>query len=63
MLLILLLDQVAVEGFMPRRQIGQETFGFEARDRVTALDELHGLIAWGPVETALAAIPVAERHA
>ena len=46
---------------MPLRRIGQETFGFEARDHVTALDELHGLIAWEPFEAALAAIPVAER--
>lgn len=46
---------------MPLRRIGQETFGFEARDRATALDDLHGLIEWGPVEAALAAIPVAER--
>jgi transposase, IS5 family len=46
---------------MPRRRIGQETFGFEARERSTVLDELHGLIEWGPVEAALAAIPVARR--
>jgi transposase, IS5 family len=46
---------------MPRRRIGQETFGFEARDRATALDELHGLIDWRPLEAALEVIPVAER--
>jgi transposase, IS5 family len=46
---------------MPRRRIGQETFGFEARERATALDELHGLIEWAPIEAALSAIPVAER--
>ena len=46
---------------MPRRRIGQETFGFEARDRTTALDELHGLIDWRPLEAALEVIPVAER--
>jgi hypothetical protein len=46
---------------MPRRRIGQETFGFEARDRETALDALHDLIDWAPVEAALEAIPVAQR--
>lgn len=46
---------------MPRRRIGQETFGFDAADRRTALDELHGLIAWTPIEAALGAIPVAQR--
>ena len=46
---------------MPRRRIGQETFGFEARDRATALDELVGLIDWAPIEVALDAIPVARR--
>lgn len=46
---------------MPRRRIGQETFGFEASDRSTALDELHGLIDWTPIEMALDTIPVAQR--
>jgi IS5 family transposase len=46
---------------MPRRRVGQETFGFEAQDRTTALDELHGLIDWDLIEAALEAIPVAER--
>ena len=46
---------------MPRRRIGQETFGFEAQDRTAALDELHALIDWDPIEAALEAIPVAER--
>lgn len=46
---------------MPCRRIGQETLGFEARDRAKALDELHGLIEWGPVEAALDVIPVADR--
>jgi transposase, IS5 family len=46
---------------MPRRRIGQETFGFEARDGVTALDVLHDLIDWAPVEAALEAVPVAQR--
>jgi IS5 family transposase len=46
---------------MPRRRIGQETFGFDARDRATVLDALHGLIDWAPVEAALEAIPVAQR--
>ncbi len=46
---------------MPRRRIGQETFGFESQDRTTALDELHGLIDWDLIEAALEAIPVAER--
>jgi transposase, IS5 family len=46
---------------MPRRRIGQETFGFEARDRTTALDELHGLIDWRSLEAALEVMPVAER--
>lgn len=31
---------------MPRRRIGQERFGFDARDGVTALDELQRLIDW-----------------
>ena len=46
---------------MPRRRIRQESFGGEAQDRVTAPDELHGAIARGPVEAALAAIPAAGR--
>jgi IS5 family transposase len=46
---------------MPLRRIGQETFGFESRDRTTALDELHGLVDWRPLEAALEVIPVAER--
>lgn len=46
---------------MPRRRIGQETFGFDAADRVSALDDLLGLIAWEPIEAALEAIPVARR--
>lgn len=46
---------------MPRRRIGQETFGFEARDTVTALDELRDLIDWSPIEAALEALPVARR--
>ncbi len=46
---------------MPRRRIGQETFGFGDGDRATALDELSGLIDWAPVEAALEAIPVAQR--
>ena len=46
---------------MPRRRIGQETFGFEARDTVTALDELRDLIDWSPIEAALEALPAARR--
>lgn len=46
---------------MPRRRIGQETFGFEKRETVTALDELSSLIDWAPVEAALEALPVARR--
>ena len=46
---------------MPRRRIGQETFGFEARDTMSALDELRGLIDWSPIEAALEALPVARR--
>lgn len=46
---------------MPRRRIGQETFGFDAADRVSALDALHDLINWAPMEAALEAIPVARR--
>lgn len=46
---------------MPRRRIGQETFGFGVADRATALDELHRLIDWAPVEAALEVIPVAQR--
>jgi hypothetical protein len=36
-------------------------FGFDARDRATALDALHGLIDWAAVEALLEAIPVAQR--
>ncbi len=46
---------------MPRRRIGQETFGFDAAERVTALDGLHDLIDWAPIQAALEAIPVARR--
>lgn len=46
---------------MPRRRIGQETFGFEARDTVSALDELRDLIDWSPIDAALGALPVARR--
>ena len=46
---------------MPRRRIGQETFGFEARDTVSALDELGDLIDWSPLEAALEILPVARR--
>ena len=46
---------------MPRRRIGQETFGFDAADRRTALDELHDLIDWTSIESALEGIPVARR--
>ena len=46
---------------MPRRRIGQETFGFEARDTVSALDELRDLIDWSPLEAALEILPVARR--
>jgi IS5 family transposase len=46
---------------MPRRGIGQETFGFEAGDTATALDELRDLIDWSPIEAALEALPVAAR--
>jgi IS5 family transposase len=46
---------------MPRRRIGQETFGFDVAERVTALDELHDLIDWTPIEASLEAIPVAQR--
>ena len=46
---------------MPRRRIGQETFGFDARDTVTALDELRDLIDWSPIEAALEALPVVPR--
>lgn len=46
---------------MPRRRIGQETFGFEARETVSALDELRDLIDWSLIEAALEALPVARR--
>jgi IS5 family transposase len=46
---------------MPRRRIGQETFGSEARDTVSALDEVRDLIDWSPIEAALEALPVARR--
>jgi transposase, IS5 family len=46
---------------MPRRRIGQETFGFDAADRRTGLDDLHDLIDWTPIEAALEGIPVARR--
>jgi IS5 family transposase len=46
---------------MPRRRIGQETFGFEARDTVSALDDLRDLLDWSPIEAALEALPVARR--
>jgi hypothetical protein len=46
---------------MPRRRIGQETFGFEARDTVSALDDLRDLIDWSPIEAAIEVVPMARR--
>jgi hypothetical protein len=46
---------------MPRRRVGQETFGFDAADRVMALDELLDLIVWTSIGAALETIPVARR--
>jgi len=48
---------------MARRRIGQETFGFgvDRTGRNSALDELAGLIDWGPVEHRLGAISCATK--
>ncbi len=46
---------------MPRRQIGQETLGFEVEERTTTLDRLHGLIDWTAVERELAPVYAATK--
>lgn len=46
---------------MPRRRIGQETFGFGEEERRSSVDVLHDLIDWSPLETLLAGVYAAER--
>lgn len=46
---------------MPRRRIGQESFGFGAEERCTKLDALHDLIDWAQPEALLREVYAAER--
>jgi transposase, IS5 family len=46
---------------MPRRRIGQESFGFGAEERSSQLDALHGLVDWLQLEALLREIYAAQR--
>ena len=46
---------------MPRRRIGQESFGFGVEERRTKLDALHDLIDWGQLDPLLNEVYAAER--
>lgn len=46
---------------MPRRRIGQETFGFGATEGTSSLDRLHDLIDWSRPEAALRDVYAAAR--
>jgi hypothetical protein len=46
---------------MPRRRIGQESFGFGAEERCSSLDRLDDLIDWSVTEALLREVYAAER--
>jgi IS5 family transposase len=46
---------------MPRRRIGQETFGFGVAERISSLDALHDLIEWSQPQALLREVYAAER--
>lgn len=47
---------------MPRRRIGQESFGFERGvERRSSLDDLSGMLDWSEVDAALAGISCAAK--